>query len=45
MIREYGEQRETDGYVNGMKTAMTQARDADVRPIRGLPPPSARPHQ
>jgi len=39
MMREYGEQRETDGYVNGMRTAISQAREADVRPLRGLPPP------
>ena len=38
MMREYGEQRETEGYVNGMRTAMTQGAGAEVRPLRGKPP-------
>ena len=42
MMREYGEQRETEGYVNGMRVAMAQGRDAEVRQLRGLPP-STRP--
>jgi hypothetical protein len=36
MMREYGEQRETEGYVNGLRTAMTP--DAEVRQLRGVPP-------
>jgi hypothetical protein len=42
MMREYGEQRETEGYVNGMRTAMAQGAGAEVRQLRGKPP-SARP--
>ena len=38
MMREHGEQRETEGYVNGMRTAMTQGPGADVRPLRGVSP-------
>jgi hypothetical protein len=36
LMREYGEHRETEGYVNGMRTAM--APDAEVRQLRGVPP-------
>jgi hypothetical protein len=43
MMREYGEQRETEGYVNGMRTAMTQGPGADVRPLRGKPPSARTP--
>jgi hypothetical protein len=38
MMKEYGEQRETEGYVNGLRTAM--APDAEVRQLRGVPPPA-----
>jgi hypothetical protein len=38
MMHEHGEQRETEGYVNGMRTAMTQGPGAEVRPLRGKPP-------
>jgi len=41
-FKEYGEQRETEGYVNGMRTAMAQGPGAEVRPLRGGRPPSAR---
>jgi hypothetical protein len=43
MMREYGEHRETEGYVNGMRTAMTQGPGADVRPLRGKPPSTRTP--
>jgi hypothetical protein len=42
-LREYGEQRETEGYVNGMRTAMAQGPGAEVRPLRGKPPPARTP--
>jgi hypothetical protein len=39
MTREYGEQRETDGFLNGMRVGATSGRDggAEVRPLRGGP--------
>jgi hypothetical protein len=36
LMREYGEHRETEGYVNGMRTGM--APDAEIRQLRGVPP-------
>jgi hypothetical protein len=37
---EYGERRETDGYLNGMRTAaVAQPPEANVRPLRRNPPP------
>ena len=37
---EFGEQRETDGYLNGMRTAtMGEQSEANVRSIRRTPPP------
>jgi hypothetical protein len=38
MMRDYGEQRETEGYVNGMRAATMQGRGAEIRPLRGVPP-------
>lgn len=40
LTSEYGEQRETDGYLNGMRVAAADtAMDANVRSIRRAPPP------
>lgn len=40
LTAEYGEQRETDGYLNGMRVATaSEAMDANVRSIRRTPPP------
>jgi hypothetical protein len=38
LTTEYGEQRETDGYINGMRVATSEQTGADVRSIRRLPP-------
>ena len=39
LTTEYGEQRETDGYLNGMRVATGDApREENVRPIRRMPP-------
>jgi len=38
-IEEYSEQRETDGYLRGMRNAGGLA--ADVRPLHRVPPPAA----
>ena len=41
LTSEYGEQRETDGYINGMRVATTPGQpSADVRSIRRVPPGS-----
>jgi hypothetical protein len=40
MTSEYGEQRETDGYLNGMRVATTdEAVEPNVRSLRRPPPP------
>jgi hypothetical protein len=36
---EYGERRETDGYLNGMRTAASEPPEANVRSIRRPPSP------
>ena len=41
LIREYGETRETEGFLNGMRAA-THAPNGDVRPLRTVPPPIER---
>jgi len=39
LTTEYGEQRETDGYLNGMRVAAADTpREENVRPIRRQPP-------
>jgi hypothetical protein len=38
MTTEYGEQRETDGYLNGMRAATARPPDAVVTPLRRTPP-------
>jgi hypothetical protein len=38
-LREFGEQRETDGYLNAMRAAQGLADAGDVRPLRRVPPP------
>jgi hypothetical protein len=38
LTTEYGEQRETEGYINGMRVARSEQSRADVRPIRKVPP-------
>src|SRR4051794_37457834 len=39
LTTEYGEQRETDGYLNGMRVATGEApREENVHPIRRMPP-------
>jgi len=41
LTTEYGEQRETEGYLNGMRVATSnQAPDQRVRPIRRTAPPA-----
>ena len=37
-IAEYGERRETDGYLHGMRMATADPVEANVRAIRRLPP-------
>jgi hypothetical protein len=40
MTAEYGERRETDGYLNGMRAAtMNESPEANVRSLRRTPPP------
>jgi hypothetical protein len=40
LTAEYGERRETDGYLNGMRTAtMNESPEANVRSLRRTPPP------
>ncbi|HKT02358.1 MAG TPA: hypothetical protein VJT31_22745 [Rugosimonospora sp.] len=38
LTAEYGEQRETDGYVNGMRAARHDPPPAEVRPLHRVPP-------
>jgi hypothetical protein len=35
---EYGERRETDGYLNGMRTASLEGPESNIRSIRRTPP-------
>jgi len=37
-LAEYGERRETDGYLSGMRVATADPVEAKVRPLRPLPP-------
>jgi hypothetical protein len=41
LMREYGETRETEGFLNGMRAA-TRPPNGDVRPLRTVPPPVER---
>jgi hypothetical protein len=38
LAREFGEQRETDGYVTGMRTALRSGSDAQVHSLHRVPP-------
>jgi hypothetical protein len=40
-VTEYGEQRETDGYLHGMRAAAAQPADPVVTPLRRQPPPQS----
>ena len=37
-LAEYGERRETDGYLSGMRVATSDPVEAKVRALRPLPP-------
>ncbi|GAA0532442.1 hypothetical protein GCM10010172_11510 [Paractinoplanes ferrugineus] len=39
LTTEFGERRETDGYLNGMRTAAAEPPEAKVRALRRNPPP------
>jgi hypothetical protein len=39
MLHDYGEQRETEGYLKALRAAAGPPGNGDVRPLRKVPPP------